>query len=102
MHSSLLALYLPTTLFGSIDSSPIVTISFFNLTFNLTNGFISDTEYLISKSENPFIDEIKFMANFKLLSPDMVPFNPSSPTKMVPYMENSLSLIRIVFVILLD
>ena len=45
--------YSPADLVGSIDLSPMVTISSFNLTLSLTNGFLSDEEYLISKSSNP-------------------------------------------------
>jgi len=82
---------------GSIDSSPIVTISFFNLTLSLTNGFLLELEYFISKSSKPFICFKKLMASdkFFLFEAEIVPLSPSPPTSIVPYTDKSFNLERI-------
>ena len=75
----------------------MVTISFFNLTFNLTNGFFLEDENLISKSLKPFFCFIKFIAEqrFFLVVEEIVPLMPSLPTNIVPYIHRSFNLIRI-------
>lgn len=62
-----------------------MTISFFSFIFSLTKGFSSDSEYLISNSEKPLIVFRKLTAlTILMASPDIVPFMPSEPTKIVP------------------
>jgi len=68
-----------------IDLSPIVTISFLCLIFNLTKGLTFDFDFLISILEKPSMDRINAMASSSFISsPEMVPLIPSSPTKIVP------------------
>ena len=75
----------------------MVTISFFNLTLSLTNGFLSEVEYLISRSSKPLMLFIKLSAeiSFSLFEAEIVPLSPSFATNIVPYTERSFNLIRI-------
>jgi len=68
-----------------MDLSPIVTISFLCLIFNLTKGLTFDFDVLISISEKPSIDLINVIALTSFSSlPEIVPLIPSLPTKIVP------------------
>ena len=70
----------------AIELSPIVTISFFNLTFILMKGFFSDEEHFTSKVSKPSI-LLKYLIaliNFFSLVAEIVPLRPSLPTRIVP------------------
>ena len=80
----------------AVELSPIVTISFFNLTFILTNGFFSDEEYFTSKASKPSILRKYLIAllNFFSLVAEIVPLRPSSPTRIVPLILSSFKFER--------